>query len=46
MKGNMYRTYKCSELREKHVGEEIKLAGLEKELNQYFAVLTNLKAAV
>lgn len=27
MKGNMYRTYKCSELREKHVGEEIKLAG-------------------
>ena len=23
----MYRTYKCSELREKHVGEEIKLAG-------------------
>ena len=27
MKGNMYRTYKCSELREKHVGEEIRLAG-------------------
>ena len=27
MKGNMYRTYNCSELREKHVGEEIKLAG-------------------
>ena len=27
MKGNMYRTYTCSELREKHVGEEIKLAG-------------------
>ena len=27
MKGNIYRTYKCSELREKHVGEEIKLAG-------------------
>ena len=27
MKGNIYRTYTCSELREKHVGEEIKLAG-------------------
>ena len=27
MKGNKYRTYKCSEIREKHVGEEIKLAG-------------------
>ena len=27
MKGNMYRTYLCSELREKHVGEEICLAG-------------------
>ena len=27
MKGNVYRTYTCSELREKHVGEEIKLAG-------------------
>ena len=27
MKGNMYRTYLCSELREKHVGEEIRLAG-------------------
>ena len=27
MKGNMYRTYLCSELREKHVGEEISLAG-------------------
>ena len=27
MKGNMYRTYKCSELREKHVEEEIRLAG-------------------
>ena len=27
MKGNMYRTYKCSELREIHVGEEIKLGG-------------------
>ena len=23
----MYRTYDCSELREKHVGEKIKLAG-------------------
>lgn len=27
MKGNMYRTYNCSELREENVGEEIKLAG-------------------
>lgn len=27
MKGNEYRTYYCSEIREKHVGEEIKLAG-------------------
>ncbi len=27
MKENMYRTYNCSELREKNVGEEIKLAG-------------------
>ena len=27
MKGKMYRTYLCSELREKHVGEEISLAG-------------------
>ncbi len=27
MKGNMYRTYTCSEIREKHVGEKIKLAG-------------------
>ena len=27
MKGNMYRTYLCSELREKHVGEKISLAG-------------------
>ena len=27
MKGNIYRTYTCSELREKHVGEKIKLAG-------------------
>ena len=27
MKENVYRTYNCSELREKHVGEEIKLAG-------------------
>jgi aspartyl-tRNA synthetase len=27
MKENMYRTYNCSELREKHVGEEIRLAG-------------------
>ena len=27
MKENVYRTYNCSELREKNVGEEIKLAG-------------------
>ena len=27
MKTNLYRTYNCSEIREKHVGEEIKLAG-------------------
>ncbi len=27
MKGNIYRTYNCSELREKHVGEKISLAG-------------------
>ena len=27
MKGNIYRTYNCSEIREKNVGEEIKLAG-------------------
>ena len=27
MKETIYRTYNCSELREKHVGEEIKLAG-------------------
>ena len=27
MKGNMYRTYNCSEIREKNVGEEIRLAG-------------------
>ena len=27
MKENMYRTYNCSELREKNVGEKIKLAG-------------------
>ncbi len=27
MKENVYRTYKCSEIREKNVGEEIKLAG-------------------
>ena len=26
-KGSMYRTYDCSEIREKHVGEKIKLAG-------------------
>ena len=26
-KEKMYRTYNCSELREKNVGEEIKLAG-------------------
>lgn len=27
MKENVYRTYKCSEIREENVGEEIKLAG-------------------
>lgn len=27
MKENIYRTYTCGDLREKHVGEEIKLAG-------------------
>ncbi len=27
MKENVYRTYTCGDLREKHVGEEIKLAG-------------------
>ena len=27
MKENEYRTYYCSEIREKNVGEEIKLAG-------------------
>ena len=27
MKGNIYRTYNCSEIREKNVGEEIKIAG-------------------
>ena len=27
MKANEYRTYYCSEIREKNVGEEIKLAG-------------------
>ena len=27
MKGNIYRTYNCSEIREKNVGEKIKIAG-------------------
>ena len=27
MRENVYRTYTCGDLREKHVGEEIKLAG-------------------
>ncbi len=27
MKENIYRTYTCGDLREKHVGQEIRLAG-------------------
>ena len=39
MKENMYRTYKCSELREKHVGEKIKLAGWVDKIRDLGGVL-------
>ena len=44
MKGKMYRTYLCSELREKHVGEEISLAGWVDTIRDLGGVLfTSLK---
>ena len=39
MKENVYRTYTCSELREEHVGEEIKLAGWVETIRDLGGVL-------
>lgn len=39
MKENVYRTYTCGSLREKHVGEEIKLAGWVETIRDLGGVL-------
>ena len=39
MRKNEYRTYDCSEIREKHVGEEIRLAGFVDTIRDLGGVL-------